>query len=255
MQPLRGKIHPFLNCQIFKLTHFQILKLTRLHIDLLTQYAPHFASVVAFDWYKDPYVVLDFSAQNSELESVDLQDSHTFTDYVFGKLQQANASVGVGGYDEHRIIYRRSAHFQQTTEPRCIHLGIDIWAKAGTSIYAPLAAKVHSFANNANFGDYGPTIILEHQLEEQTFFSLYGHLSLESLSGLFEGKLIEKGQKIAEIGHFPINGDWPPHLHFQLMTDMLGMKGDFPGVCTLRERQIFLQLCPNPNLILQIPKL
>jgi murein DD-endopeptidase MepM/ murein hydrolase activator NlpD len=78
---------------------------------------------------------------------------------------------------------------------------------------------------------------------------------LESLEGVYEGKTIEKGQQIATFGHFPINGDWPPHLHFQLMNDLLGQKGDFPGVCTLREREKFLQLCPNPNLILGIPGL
>ncbi len=211
-----------------------------------------FAPVVPFDWHADSYLVLDFTQQNADLENIDLQNSALFSDYVFGKLKAANAIVGVGGYNEHRTIYRRSEHFQQTDEPRCIHLGIDIWAAAGTPVFAPLAGKVHSFAHNDNFGDYGPTIILEHQLEGQIFYSLYGHLSLESLEELYEGKTVEKGQQIATFGHFPINGDWPPHLHFQLMTDMLGMKGDFPGVCTLREREKFLQLCPNPNLILGI---
>ncbi|WP_428658380.1 peptidoglycan DD-metalloendopeptidase family protein [Runella sp.] len=223
--------------------------------ELLQKYQVSFAPVVPFDWEKDGFLVLDFTEQNTELEYVDLQSSQLFSEYVFEKLHQANVSVGVGGYNEHRMIYRRSAHFQQTDEPRCIHLGVDIWALAGTPIFAPLEGRVHSFANNANFGDYGPTIILEHQLENRLFYSLYGHLSAESLEGLYEGKSIEKGQQIAGIGHFPINGDWPPHLHFQLMTDMLGLKGDFPGVCTLRERERFLQLCPNPNLILGIPGL
>ena len=221
--------------------------------ELLKKYADTFAAVVPFDWSKDTFLQLDFTNQNPDLESVDLQNSASFSTYVFGKLQDANAVVGVGGYNEHRTIYRRSAHFQQTQEPRCIHLGVDIWAAVGTPVFSPLAGRVHSFANNDNFGDYGPTIILEHQLENQTFYSLYGHLSLESLEGLYEGKNIAKGQQIATFGHFPINGDWPPHLHFQLMTDLLGQKGDFPGVCTLREREKFLQLCPNPNLILGIP--
>ncbi len=198
---------------------------------------------------------MDFTEQNGELEKVDLMNSQHFSEYVFGKLAQAHVPVGVGGYNEHRMIYRRSAHFQQTEEPRCIHLGVDVWAMAGTPVFAPLVGRVHSFANNANFGDYGPTIILEHVLDNQIFYSLYGHLSLASLEGLSEGKIIEKGQKIADFGAFPVNGDWPPHLHFQLMTDMQAGKGDYPGVCTVREREKFLQLCPNPNLILGIPGL
>lgn len=223
--------------------------------ELLKKHADTFSAVVPFNWSEDTFLRLDFTNQNLDLEYVNLQNSKLFSKYVFGKLQDENAVVGVGGYDEHRTIYSRSAHFQQTDEPRCIHLGIDIWAAADTPVFAPLAGRVQSFANNANFGDYGPTIVLEHQLENQTFYSLYGHLSLESLEGLYEGKIIEKGQQIATFGNFPINGDWPPHLHFQLITDMLGMKGDFPGVCTLRERDFFLQLCPNPNLILGIPRL
>lgn len=223
--------------------------------ELLKKHADTFSAVVPFNWSEDTFLRLDFTNQNLDLEYVNLQNSELFSKYVFGKLQDENAVVGVGGYDEHRTIYSRSAHFQQTDEPRCIHLGIDIWAAADTPVFAPLAGRVQSFANNANFGDYGPTIVLEHQLENQTFYSLYGHLSLESLEGLYEGKIIEKGQQIATFGNFPINGDWPPHLHFQLITDMLGMKGDFPGVCTLRERDFFLQLCPNPNLILGIPRL
>jgi peptidoglycan LD-endopeptidase LytH len=223
--------------------------------ELLRKYQPSFAPVVPFDWSKDKFLVLDFTENNPELATVDLQNSQFFSDYVFGKLHAANASAGVGGYNEHRTIYRRSAHFQQTDEPRCIHLGIDIWSAAGTPVLAPWGGKVHSFANNANFGDYGPTIILEHFIDNQCFYSLYGHLSEESLEGLYTDKVINKGEQIATFGQFPINGDWPPHLHFQLMTDMLGLKGDFPGVCTLREREHFLQLCPNPNLILGIPGL
>jgi len=79
-------------------------------------------------------------------------------------------------------------------------LGIDITAIAGTEIFAPLEGSVHSFQNNSSFGDYGPTIILEHNLDGEIFYTLYGHLSLNSLDELSEGKEIKKGQKIAELG-------------------------------------------------------
>ncbi|MFN4145393.1 MAG: peptidoglycan DD-metalloendopeptidase family protein [Runella sp.] len=223
------------------------MKLPTFLTPLLHRHQSTFVPVVLFD--KNECLTLDFTENNQELATLDLQHTAIFSQYILNKLHQANATVGIGGYNEHRTIYRRSPHFQQTDEPRCIHLGIDIWTKAGTHVFAPLEGSVHSFANNAHFGDYGPTIILEHILEDQTFYSLYGHLSLDSLEGLYEGQKVEKGQPIASIGPYPENGDWPPHLHFQLITDMLGLKGDFPGVCTLSEREKFLQLCPNPNLI------
>ncbi len=203
----------------------------------------------------DSYIWLDFTANNKDLETLDLENTAQFSAYVFNKIAASGAKMGVGGYMEHRVIYRRSEHFQTETEPRCIHLGIDLWAVAETPIYTPFDGVVHSFQNNNNFGDYGPTIILEHS---QTFdftshkklYTLYGHLSLDSLDGLFEGKSIKKGEKIAKIGGFPINGDWPPHLHFQVMTGMMGMKGDFAGVCALSEKEKYQQICIDPNLIL-----
>jgi murein DD-endopeptidase MepM/ murein hydrolase activator NlpD len=208
------------------------------------------------DFQNDRFLILDFSAANPDLLTLDLTNTESFMDYVFGKLTEANAVAGVGGYNEHRIIYRRSAHFQQeTTEPREIHLGIDIWIDAGTPIFAPLAGVVHSFQDNAGFGDYGPTIILEHEVDGKPLYSLYGHLTRQSLDGLYEGKPVEVGEKIAEVGPHPENGDWPPHLHFQLMTDMLGRKGDFPGVCSVSDRERFLAICPNPNTLLSIPGL
>ena len=212
--------------------------------------------LLPFDFTKDPYLILDFSATNPDLNTLDLTDTATFTDYVFGKLKAAGANVGVGGYNEHRIIYRRSQHFNSATEePREIHLGIDFWADAGTPVFAPLAGIVHSFQDNAHFGDYGPTIILEHTRNSVARYSLYGHLTRQSLEGLYIGKEINAGEKLGEIGPYPENGDWPPHLHFQLMTDMLGLTGDFPGVCSLTDRAKFLSICPNPNELLGMSEL
>ncbi|MBD2700542.1 peptidoglycan DD-metalloendopeptidase family protein [Spirosoma sp. BT702] len=205
--------------------------------------------LLPFNFQNDTYLVLDFSATNPDLATLDLTDTSVFTKYVFEKLKAAGVRVGVGGYNEHRVIYRRSAHFNTDEDPREIHLGIDFWAEAGTPVFAPLAGIVHSFRDNANFGDYGPTIILEHQdnVAQKPHYSLYGHLTRTSLEGLYEGKSFKKGEKLGEIGPYPENGDWPPHLHFQRMTDMLGLKGDFPGVCSLRDRAKFLTICPNPN--------
>lgn len=199
----------------------------------------------------DKYILLDFTANNYELAAVDLVNTAKFSEYVFNKIYSAGAEMGVGGYMENRVIYLRSEHFLNGGEvQRNIHLGVDLWAKAGTPVYAPLDGKVHSFQNNAHFGDYGPTIILEHIYKDKQLYTLYGHLSLASLGGLYEGKSIQAGEKIAEIGDYPVNGDWPPHLHFQVMTDMLGMHGDFPGVCADADKEKFEKICLNPDFLL-----
>ncbi len=214
---------------------------------------PDFAPVVAVD---KPYRKLDFTAANTALPTVDLTDTEAFSAYVFGEMLDDNQFVGVGGYNEHRVIYRRSAHFgDYAEEGRCIHLGVDIWSDALTSVSAPLPGVVHSAAFNDNFGDYGPTIILRHRLGEYTFHTLYGHLSLASLDDIELGQAIAAGETFAAIGDFPENGQWPAHLHFQLITYLGEIKGDYPGVAALDERVGYLANCPDPNLILRIDAL
>ncbi|MBK8705796.1 MAG: peptidoglycan DD-metalloendopeptidase family protein [Saprospiraceae bacterium] len=148
-------------------------------------------------------------------------------------LAENGATTGIGGYGEVRPFYTTDAYVvtgNSGPEWRTVHLGLDIWDRAGTPVYAPLDGWVHSFADNAGERNYGPTIILAHQPENgPLFYTLYGHLDSASLEGLQEGAPIARGQVIARIGDRPYNGNWPPHLHFQVMLDILGYKGDYPG--------------------------
>ena len=210
---------------------------------------PHFEKVISSE---KPFRKLDFSENNKDLLSRNLTETPTFSKYVFDEMLSQNQYVGIGGYDENRVIYRQREHFSNQENVRSIHLGVDIWADAGEPVYAPIAGEVHSFAFNNHFGDYGPTIILKHVLEDLPFYTLYGHLSLQSLGDLYAGKLIKAAEKIATIGSFPENGDWPPHLHFQIISDIEDKKGDFPGVSSIMDREYYLSVCPDPNLILRI---
>lgn len=218
--------------------------------DILLRNKNSFHKLFPFELQKEKVFLFDFSVDNQELCDVNLSDVSELSKYVNNKLAQNNKPIGFGGYLENRLIYKRSNHFGQGENARSIHLGIDIWQKARTPIFAFMNSKVHSFKINDNFGDYGPTIILEHELENLKFYTLYGHLSKYSLEGLYEGKIIKKGEKFAEFGNEAENGNWPPHLHFQIITDMQGKKGDFYGVCSPNELEKFKQICPNPNLIL-----
>jgi murein DD-endopeptidase MepM/ murein hydrolase activator NlpD len=213
-----------------------------------------FAPVAPFDFEKVPFHIFDFTAKNKSLLAVDLNDEQAFTNYVFDTLSSNSCEVGVGGYAEHRYIYSRSEVFGGK-ESRSIHLGVDIWAEAGTNVFAPLDATVHSFADNNQHGDYGPTIILEHMLENQTFYTLYGHLNRACLQNLSVGKQIKKGDHIADFGVYEENVHWPPHLHFQIMDNIGDHAGDYPGVARPSEKDRWLQNCPDPNLILKIKDL
>ncbi len=220
----------------------------------LSNNAGEVGKVVDFDERADKLLSLDFTEKNTELTITDLAVTERFEAWVNNKLAQNKARYGIGGYFEHRTIYGRSALFDTTDEPRRLHLGVDIWADAGTPLYVPLDGKIHSYQDNNNFGDYGPTIILEHDLDGLKLYSLYGHLSRKSLEVLFVGKAVTMNEVLGHFGNAAENGQWPPHLHFQLMFDMEGMKGDYPGVCRYSEKDKYKLNIPDPDLILRFPE-
>ena len=220
-----------------------------------------FHKVVPFNATKDRLFLLDFTEANKELSDTVLADTKKFSEYITDKLIAADARYGIGGYAEHRSIYKRSELFDKTEkaglaineeEPRRFHLGVDVWGRIFTPVMAPMDGNVHSFAFNNRFGDYGATIILKHFLAEQVFYTLYGHLSLASIKNLREGETIYRGDVIGEFGTPQENGNWPPHLHFQIIKDLQGMKGDYPGVCKYSEREFYLENCPDADVILRM---
>ena len=203
-------------------------------------------AVVPFDPVVDRLLVMDFTAAYAELTEEIINDIDLFSSYVSTQLAKANARYGIGGYNEHRTVYSRSEVFDDAEEPRRLHLGLDIWGDAGTPVFAIADGVVHSFAFNNRSGDYGATIILQHEIEREIIHSLYGHLALKDIKGLKKGDKVVKGDLIAHFGEPAENGNWPPHLHLQLIRDMSIWEGDYPGVCRYSERKQWLLNSPDP---------
>ena len=202
---------------------------------------------------KSKYSPIDLSESNKILDTVDVSSSSKLEVFVNNHIKKHDALVAFGGYLEVRNIYKRSNHFNsQDEEERNIHLGIDLWCDTETLIYTPLDGVVHSFKNNTNYGDYGPTIILKHNISEVEFYTLYGHLSLASIEKLKVGQEFKQGDQIATLGDANINGDYPPHLHFQIIKDIQEYFGDYPGVCSEKYLEFFRVNCPNPDILLKI---
>ena len=199
------------------------------------------------------YVSISLSDSEKDF-SFDINSSNDWEEYIQQYLKDQNAKVAFGGYLEKRTIYQRSTHFNSLSKnnQRNIHLGIDLWCEKNTAVLAVLDGEIHSFRNNKNFGDYGPTIILKHEIENKIFYSLYGHLSLESIENIEIGDTIKKQDVIGRLGSNKVNGDYAPHLHFQLIVDIQDNLGDYPGVASENEIEYFAENCPNPNLLLKL---
>lgn len=218
-----------------------------------------FAKMMDIDFESRGVTLMNLGVGSLDLGNNDNFDTiKKFHQSIERMLSEAEAEIGIGGYTEIRPVYSTDRYLVKgNTGPkwRTVHLGLDIWTKAYMPIYCPWEGRIHSFQNNDYERDYGPTIIVEHCIDETlTFYTLYGHLSLESLEGLEIGMPVAKGQKIATVGDKPINGNWPPHLHFQIMLDILGKKGDFPGVAFPEEKAVWQSICPDPNLLLGIKR-
>jgi 4-aminobutyrate aminotransferase-like enzyme len=198
----------------------------------------------------EPCIVFDLSV-GCAIATPDFEEPR-LTEILFAKMRAAGVRVGIGRYNEARALYTApefASGPRPTDERRTVHLGLDLFAEPGTVVCAPVAGTVHAFNNNAQRLDYGPVIILNHG----DSFTLYGHLTLDSLDGLRAGQCVEAGQPIGKIGMPPENGGWTPHLHFQIIKDLLELDCDFPGVALPREREKWLRLSPDPNVLVGIP--
>tara|TARA_R110002073_G_scaffold72537_1_gene177648 strand:- start:677770 stop:678468 length:699 start_codon:yes stop_codon:yes gene_type:complete len=200
------------------------------------------------------YISIDFSIENEELNIIDVSSSKALGMYVDTYLEKHKCQAAYGGYLEKRNIYSRSEYFKNDTleDERNIHLGIDLWCKEKTKVLAVLNGEIHSFQNNTNVGDYGPTIILKHTVRGVEFYSLYGHLSLDSIKHINVGDSLRQGAVIGTLGTAKVNGDYPPHLHFQLIKDLQYNFGDYPGVSSKKTLDFYAKNCPDPNLLLKL---
>ena len=221
----------------------------------LEAHRTQFAPVIGMDLSKESVTVFDWSVGSTELGGIDeLGDLEEQTYRVFGRMRKEGTRVGIGRYDEPRPIYSTHEYVVpglHTSSMRTIHLGVDLFMPVGTPVYAPMDGKVVTLTNNAGDKEYGPLVILEHKTDDGlTFYTLYGHNNIYTLSLLRLGQEVKAGEKIAEIGNYPENGNWVSHLHFQIITDLLSYVDDYPGVADPDAREIWLSLCPDPNLIL-----
>ena len=216
------------------------------------------ASILDVDLRTAPSLVFDLSVGSTFLGAdPSAAECTAATEKIFQEMKRAGAAVGVGRYDESRLVYTSplfGASGNPTDERRTIHLGMDLFVEPGAAIRAPLDGAIHIVANNSAPLDYGPLVILRHESSEgEEFFTLYGHLSKDSLVRLEAGQRIARGKQFARVGSAQENGGWTPHVHFQVILDLLELGADFPGVAYASQRPVWTSLSPDPNLLPGIP--
>jgi 4-aminobutyrate aminotransferase-like enzyme/Ser/Thr protein kinase RdoA (MazF antagonist) len=202
-------------------------------------------------------LVLDLSV-SSPLVSGDEKenDEPGLSRRIAAALDRAGARWGIGRHLEARGLYTTplfAGEGHPLSERRTVHLGMDLFAPAGTPVCAPLAGTLEAKAERPGNLDYGGLVMLRHQADDgSVFFSLYGHLRPSSLTPLPDGAAVPAGEILGCLGIPSENGGWTPHLHLQLILDDLGLGTAFPGVARASQRPVWAGLCPDPNLLLGV---
>jgi murein DD-endopeptidase MepM/ murein hydrolase activator NlpD len=174
--------------------------------------------------------------------------------FDFTKGYDANrmlkSKFGIGRYNEKRVgMYTTELFTKNPEKLRDIHMGIDLAAPSGTPVHAFADGKVFCASINEAPGDYGGTVITEHQICGKTIWALHGHLSHASVHALQNGQAVQKGQVIAHLGDPVENGGWNPHLHLQISVEMPA-HCDMPGAVNEADRDAALLRFPDPRIIL-----
>ncbi|PQJ75034.1 peptidoglycan DD-metalloendopeptidase family protein [Polaribacter gangjinensis] len=205
---------------------------------------------------KNSICPLDVSINSTWIGGEEEFNNLPFFEEKLQKLQTENPTkIIAGGYLEKRALYTSEMYVRkinETFDRRNTHLGVDFWLPKNTPVYAILDGEVIFSTNDNEHKGYGGLIILKHKVENFHFFTLYGHLSKKSVSEKKSGDFIKKGSQIAVLGDASENGDWVPHLHFQIMLTLLDYQNDFPGVAFESELEAWKNTCPNPNLLFKL---
>ena len=176
---------------------------------------------------------------------------------AYDNLQRAQGfDVGVGDWMEQRCVYQ-SSNYASTRLPgamRDCHLGLDLFAPAGTPLYLPLAGEVVVAEVRDMRLDYGGMLVLRHDPGQgdgrAAFYSIWGHLSHRTAQRWQPGDTIAAGTQFAELGDFDENGWWLPHLHLQLCLLALPDFSEAPGVGELAFAEVWRDIFPDPTPLL-----
>ena len=189
---------------------------------------------------EDGFPVMNFPEKVESLNLRDGYDADTIEQLI------GDGRWAIGGYLEKRNQMYTAPQYENR---RNIHMGVDIWAPANEPVFAPVRGCIAYKAYHDQTGNYGGTLVIHHDLNGESLFALYGHLSKSSVDEAVIGKRVDAGDILGRLGGWNENGNWPPHLHLELSERDPGV-ADMPGVVADDEVEKAKELYPNPKLLI-----
>lgn len=222
-------------------------------VDWLHRHCGQFASVLGKDLSEARQTSLSVAGSTMPRNPLDLTEQEAV--FITGVNHQNEWKIGL--YAEPRLIYTGddfgNTRFQ-AGDQRTVHIGVDIFAPAGTTVSSPFEAKIHAVSNSPDRFDYGGVVVLEHATPDgDTFQTLYGHLNPDVTKTLAIGTIVSAGEAFATLGGPDGNGGWQPHLHFQLCVKPDATGDIWVGVANPDDLGYYCAIHPNPACLLNLP--
>lgn len=164
--------------------------------------------------------------------------------------------LGIGLWGERRVVYTVEMFESKLRrgDRRDVHLGLDLFAPAGTPVMTPLEAEVVDCRIIPGHQDYGGVVLLKHEPEPGlVFHTLWGHQAHAPVKALTVGQKLAKGEAFIELGAPDENGGWIPHLHLQIVTHAVTDAREIPGAGEARFMDVWSQFYPDPSTLAGLP--
>ncbi|WP_349663378.1 aminotransferase class III-fold pyridoxal phosphate-dependent enzyme [Cellulophaga lytica] len=166
--------------------------------------------------------------------------------FKIAELLNANPNtIFMGGYLEPRISSENTSlrnNNHTFNEERTIHLGTDFWLPEKTEICTILDAVVISSMESHSQG----VIVLEHNVHDLKFYTLYSNLSYPEISGFCLGDSLKKGHLLSTGKYTKANNFGFSKLHFQILLSPPSNLPNFTAKSSLGQLEIWGSISQNP---------
>lgn len=186
----------------------------------------------------------------SSLSDEVIKNQSLFQDKINQVFEEKNVDIIVSEYLENRERMFSVLWFEQmVNEWRFYHLWLDLSVMCGSEIHAPIDWKVYDVWYEEWEWNYWWYIILEHDINSEKFFTIYGHLNPNE----FEIKKwidIKSGMKMAKIWDFSDNWWYFHHTHLQVVTELWKENWFFSKWYCTKEQLLNIQkYVPDPRFL------
>ncbi len=215
--------------------------------------ATAFGPILDIDFRSERVLSLDLDVSGPLISGPDLEKGGEALERKIGEaLIAAGAEAGVTRHGEARPAPLAAPRESADAEPETIRLGMDIFTAAGRPVLAPFPGTVD--AVHPGRAGRGRSVRLRHETPDGiSFFTLFRNLGGDASASLAEGQAVNPGTRLGTVAADPADPGRTSRLHFQIVTDTLGLGAEFPAQVKPSEAGAWSAFSLDPGPFLGLP--